>query len=80
MNILQSRISATVSNQFITVDKLAAVKGHSIAHTRRSFTQVKILAGLKPRIHSVHIDIIIFHAQSIPTLHGLKREDFFRIR
>ena len=80
MNILQSKISATSHTQFITVDRVAAVKGQSLVHTRRSFKQVKVLAGLNLWCHSIHIDIFLLHAPSIPAFCGLKREDFFRIR
>ena len=80
MNILQSKISATSLTQFITVERVAAIRGYSISHTRRSFKLVKIMAGLNIRCHRVHVDVLIHHAQSIPALHGLKREDFFRIR
>lgn len=76
MNIFQSKISDTHHKQFITVDKVAAVKGNSVAHTRRAFRLVKMLAGLNVKCHSVHIDILILHAQSIPALVGLRHEDF----
>lgn len=79
MTTVQSKISATNPTQFITVDRVAAVKGQSLVHTRRFFKQVKKLAGLNLWCHSIHIDVFLLHAPSIPGLSGLKREDFFRI-
>lgn len=76
MTTVQSKISAT--NHFLTVDTIAKVKGHSVAHAGRAFRLVKQLAGINGN-HSIHVDIFVIHAQSIPYFFGLKREDFLRI-
>lgn len=79
MIAVQNEISATIPNPYITVDRLAALKGQSVSYTRKTFTLIKILAGLAKNSHQVHVDILILHAQSIPALRGLKKEDFLSI-